>query len=151
MRIPNFREMTAVKGLGHFRIILVVSRSWVIILRLDSLGLIEHFGLFPHRKGRSAMRPDSVLHFNAIPGDSRIPQSLCIDVRIKHKFLRDKPSTSLLVPIVIPLAFSLLTSKIVLSSYLELDGELARSMVKSYFLPYPMPAPESFLGIFYLP
>lgn len=80
VRIPNFREVAAVKGLGHFWVILVVSWSWIIILRLHSFGLIEHLGLFPHRKSRSAMRLDSVLHFNTISGYSRISQSLGIDV-----------------------------------------------------------------------
>lgn len=97
------------------------------------------------------MRPDSVLHFNAIPGDSWIPQPFRLNVGVKDNFLFCKPSTSLLVPMVLPLALSLLRSKMVLSSYLELDGELARSKVKSYFLPYPIPAPESFRSILYLP
>lgn len=40
-----------------------------------------------------------------------------------------------------PLLVFLLSSKIVLRSYLEEPGELVKSFVKSDFLPYPMAAP----------
>jgi hypothetical protein len=51
-----------------------------------------------------------------------------------------------------PLRLVLFTSKIVLRKYFEAPGDAVRSLVKSLFLPLPIPAPD-FLkveGILYI-
>lgn len=64
-----------------------------------------------------------------------------------RKFLSDSKLTSLLKYRLKPLLEALFFSKTVLMSYLVAPGEAVRSLVKSLFLPKPMPAPDRLMVV----
>lgn len=81
--ISNSWEMTAVEGLRHFRIILIISRPWIWILRLNRASLVMHSRFFAHAEGRSPTGSNNCFSFNTVSRNTWIFQPALINIRIK--------------------------------------------------------------------
>lgn len=80
-----------------------------------------------------------------ISSNSRHFPNVWRDIRVVGNFLNLDRFTDRVSPIEQPLLFALFSSNMPLSLYL-VPGDIAVFSVKSTFLPYPMIAPEFFLG-----